>query len=324
MRKSIVLGAMLLLCSAPLLHCQEFSITLTPRLEALEQTHPSEGESHWGWGSSSIYTFVDLSFGEHWSLSASNHWLQDGAGDLYRNSKYAWENDWVDWFNVTYTTGNWAVTLGKDCLSMGGFEYDDNDVDCYDQLMSATWYNMPFYQWGGKVAYSFNEGNSLELQVASSPYKELYFQGLSYGLCWRGQLGERFSTIWSINGYDAEGLQDDVFLTNISLGNRLTLGECWALTYDLHIFDMSGRYGDFTYDNVEHVVGVTYECGEYLNFKGKFGQYGGDQIFYGLAVEGYPFGRGSGLRCHLVTGSNPIYGGWATTFGVTVPFTFER
>ena len=61
--------------------------------------------------------------------------------------------DAVDHINLTYTTGAWSFTGGKQTVAVGGYEYDRTPIDFY--FGSEYWYNMACYQWGVNAKYKF-------------------------------------------------------------------------------------------------------------------------------------------------------------------------
>ena len=98
--------------------------------------------------------------------------------------------DAVDHINLTYTTGAWAFTGGKQTVAVGGYEYDRAPIDFY--FGSEYWYNMACYQWGVNAKYNFgNESNdALTLQVVQSPFRTALNPDMySYNLMWTCSYG---------------------------------------------------------------------------------------------------------------------------------------
>lgn len=261
MKKLLLFFAALLPCF--LAHSQEAEevgryaeFQLIPRFEFNPYFTPGQtgdGSSGYTFGNSSIYTLVEGAFSDHVSFTLSNHWLAactpgwDDTANLYRNTLYSNGNNWLDIATVAFNFGNWTFTLGKDCMATGGFEYDNWDVDV-DYLLagesvllaSKLWYNLPSYQWGGKVGYSFNEDNTLSLQMVTSPFGERPFaSGLyAYSLKWDGGFGP-LSNIWSASAVQRPdgGFEWLVALTQqVELGD-FTLGFDWYNVADVDYDD---------------------------------------------------------------------------------------
>ena len=123
------------------------------------------GEYDFGFGNTSIYTFIDGEFGSGWFYSISNHWLgvdwykscpENKLSPLYTSSFYTNSNSWVDWAHIGYSletekAGTWNFSLGKDMMAIGLSELEDNDVDCHYDISSKFWNNFAFYQWGASI-----------------------------------------------------------------------------------------------------------------------------------------------------------------------------
>ena len=261
MKKLLLFFAAMLPCF--LAHSQEAEengryaeFQLIPRFEFNPYFTPGntgDGSSGYTFGNSSIYTLIEGAFSEHVSFAFSNHWLSatypswEDTKALYTNTFYSNANNWVDFANFTFSFGDWEFTLGKDCIATGGFEYDDWDVDVDyllsgDKILMASnlWYNLPVYQWGGKVAYNFGEHTGLALQMATSPFGERPFaSGLfTYSLQWSGNYGP-FSNIWSASAVQkADRSFDWLFALSqqVELGD-FTVGFDWYNVSDVDYDD---------------------------------------------------------------------------------------
>ncbi len=282
----------------------------TARTEGMYQS--GGGPQKLTMGQSSLYTLADVSLGSGWSLSVCNHWLRETPDALYRNSKYAWEDDWLDWANVSFETGDLKFTLGKDVLSLGGMETDEYDFDCYSQLMSRTWNSLAFYQWGGKVAWTFAPGNSVEFQLASSPTQELYFDSMAYSLCWRGEPYDNLSLIWSANVFGNKGTDDYDWM--FALGNRYDLDDL-SFIYDVYV--SKEAQSDKHSPSLEQALSAVYSGIDGLDVTAKAGLYSGGRFFGGVALEYKPEFVTSDCRLHLVAGAHPLFGGFTVTSGLT-------
>lgn len=252
MKKLLLSFAALLLCS--LAHSQEAEETgryaefqLIPRVEF----NPSymfgsagDGSSGYGstFGNTSFYTLLEGAFSEHVSFTVSNHWVaftrsfQETAG-LYTSTLASNALNWLDILTFDFSFGNWTFTVGKDCISTGGFEFDEWDVDC-DYLMagdkilhaSNLWYNLPSYQWGAKAAYTINDRTTLSLQMLTSPFGEYPFaSGL---FCYSGKLEGSYgpySNIWSASAVQRP---DGGFEWLVALSNKVEFADDFTFGFD--------------------------------------------------------------------------------------------
>ena len=214
-------------------------VQIIPRFEFNPYFTPGgsgDGSSGYSFGNSSLYTLVEGAISDHVSFTLSNHWLKATSGfmsetaDLYKSTLYSNTTNWLDIATVDCSFGNWTFTLGKDCLATAGFEFDPWDVDVDYMLIGETpilasylWYNLPSYQWGGKIAYSIQEHTSLALQMVTSPFGERPFaSGLfSYSLQWKGNYGP-FSNIWSVSAIQRP---DGGFEPLVALSQQVEMGD---------------------------------------------------------------------------------------------------
>ena len=149
----------LVVCVAALLPCflasaQEaddagtgVGLSVIPRIDLTPEFYPDGGHS-FTLGNSSLYSLFEGNISESVSFSVANHWagfystekalLFEDTKALYKNTLKRTGN-WLDWANVTFTTGNFSFTLGKDMVTMGGIEFDDYDFDIDPILVSSLW-----------------------------------------------------------------------------------------------------------------------------------------------------------------------------------------
>ena len=129
--------------------------------------------------------------------------------------------DAVDHINLTYTTGAWSFTGGKQTVAVGGYEYDRAPIDFY--FGSEYWYNMACYQWGVNAKYNFgNESNdALTLQVLQSSFRSVNPSMLSYNLLWTGSYGW-LDILHSVNMLE---YQPGKFVNFIALGHQFNMGD---------------------------------------------------------------------------------------------------
>ena len=294
MKKLLLLFAAMLLCS--LAHSQEAEgngsyadFQLIPRFDFNPYFTPgdkSDGSSGHTFGNSSIYTLIEGAFGEHVSFTLNNHWMTVPTSDwgdtkaLYEGTLYSNTNNWVDIAKVDLTFGNWQISLGKDCMATGGFEYDAWDVDTdflinsegNIMLASNLWSNLPSYQWGAGVGYNIADHTNLTLQMLTSPFGERPFASklFVYSFKWTGNYGP-FSNIWSATmAPRADGATEWLIALSqqAELGD-FTVGLDWYNVADVDYDDDDAPCG-FIHGNtfrprLAYAPTEEFECGLYAN-----------------------------------------------------------
>lgn len=227
MKKFLLTMAVALPCL--LAHSQE--LKFVPRLEA-SPVFSVKGEEHDFsfpsiFGGSSLYTFFEGDISDHFSFLICNHWLSTDPMGLYKDTFfYSNTTNWVDFLNFTYTTGWFSLTLGKDALHIGGWEFDPYDVYCHSALMSSMWNNAPVYQWGASAAFELPwEDNSIDVQMVSSPYGERTFaSGLfAWALRWNGCIGP-WRPIWSLALFQDDPSKRSHLVYAADISNRFEMG----------------------------------------------------------------------------------------------------
>ena len=239
---------LLVVCAASLLSCflvsaQEadnsgrgVGLSVIPRLD-LNPTF-SGGSGEFTLGNTSLYSLFEGNITENLSFSVCNHWLAfdqledalEPTKNLYRNTLYSYDTNWLDWAYLTYTAGQFAFSLGKDMITTGGLEFDDYDFEVHPSLVSSYWNELACYQWGGKVAFTTaSEADTFSLQATTSPFGERPFASklFNYSLEWRGEHGP-LETIWSAT---ALGTEPGKFQPVFCLGQRLNF-DSWTVGLD--------------------------------------------------------------------------------------------
>jgi len=130
------------------------------------------------------------------------------------------------------------ITLGKDMILTGGFEFDDWDWDVHPEFATSLWNGLPVYQWGGKVTYTTpNEGHEFALQATTSPYAERPFTNnlftTSARYCKYGEVYDIIASA-SILAYEPEGRAEGNiwYYPVFYFGQRFHLGD-WTLSLDV-------------------------------------------------------------------------------------------
>ena len=124
------------------------------------------------YSNTSLYTHFegDIVKGLHFNLV--NHWLagsKSGICSLYDNT-WTSQNNWCDFATLSYQISGFKITVGKECLVNGTFEYDPYDYDCHYLLSSSMWNNFNSYQLGAKASWVFSPQSEIGFQFSSSPF----------------------------------------------------------------------------------------------------------------------------------------------------------
>ena len=323
-------------------------LTVVPRLD-LNGTFPSEdGNSFFNLGNSSLYSLFEGDITPWLSFSVCNHWLSSSPAELYAIEgeganlfRSDWVN-WLDWANVTASFGSFSLTLGKDQMTTGSFEFDEYDWDVHPMLMSGLWNSLCCYQWGGKLSWaSESENTLLSLQYTSSPYFERpfgegFFLSSTLSLEWRGEYGP-YRNIWSATAFpDAlnGGARDALLLC---LGNRWDAGD---FTFGLDWYSRSGDEESVLLGGSTFLASIDYSPSDALQFTLKGGlekarelilgsdgagmltasERLGDNWFFGAAAGWFP---AENLRLHLAGGYNSFYGTATVSLGALYYFNFS-
>ena len=146
--------------------------------------------------------------------------------------------DAVDHINLTYTTGAWSFTGGKQTVAVGGYEYERAPIDFY--FGSEYWYNMACYQWGVNAKYNLGTENNdvLMLQVTQSSFRSVAPNMYAYSLMWSGSYGW-LDILHSVNMME---YMPGKFVNFIALGHQFHMGDFtlqldWMNRADVEHFD---------------------------------------------------------------------------------------
>lgn len=169
--------------------------------------------------------------------------------------------DAVDHINLTYTTGAWAFTGGKQTVAVGGYEYDRAPIDFY--FGSEYWYNMACYQWGVSAKYNLGteSNDALMLQVVQSSFRNVNPSMLSYNLMWTGSYG-CLDILHSVNMLE---YLPGKFVNFIALGHQFHF-DYFTLQLDwMNRADMN----NFGFDDFSVMADLSWSASDQLNVFGK-------------------------------------------------------
>ena len=263
-------------------------------------------------GDSSLYSLFEGDITDWLSFSVCNHWASfglngngkldtDAIKTLYRNTGRSDDVNWMDWGYATVSFGNFGLSLGKQAMTFGGYEFDAYDVESYSFLNSSLWNTLQVYQWGAKLEWSNEaENTTISAQMTSSPFGEYPFSSklFNYALEWRGEYGN-FSNIWSVNAVPtAPGKYHPL----VSLGQRLALDDSFTVCLDS--YNAIGDDIEMMVNGLTLIPSIIYSPNEKLQFTARIGA---EMAFENknkdivLGLDGYWFPAES-LRLHFAAG----------------------
>ena len=284
-------------------------------------------------GDSSLYSLFEGDITDWLSFSICNHWASFGLDDngkldrdaiksLYRNTGRSDDVNWMDWGYATVSFGNFGLSLGKQAMTFGGFEFDAYDVESFSFLNSSLWNNLQVYQWGAKLEWSNEaENTTLSAQMTSSPFGEHPFASklFNYALEWRGEYGS-VSNIWSVNAVQSAPGE---YFPLISLGQRLALDD--KFTVGLDAYNAVGDETEMMVSGLTMIPSIIFAPNEKLQFTARIG---GEMVFESknkdlvLGLDGYWFPFES-LRLHFATGYRHDDNMFAATIGAIYYLNFS-
>lgn len=313
-------------------------------------------------GNSVVYTKLESSFAEYFNLVWAAHWANTGGEqipfystpDLYRNTLLTDCTDWTDIFYIDFTMQGFNFRLGKDCLALGGFDYEAWDWDVDFATASSFWLNNASYQWGAQVGYTTpDESSNFTFQVQSSPFTYMscsdaqtqypWVNGIgTYSLKYTGEYGP----IYTSNSYNF--IQSNKWGSGVSKGlHILALGvmgnflDCASV--GLEWASRSDEGSAFCSQTHQVDMLASWEINDFVSLEGKIGWekiasahemdfYGAvpyDRLWGGITANVFPIPGNKDLRVMAtVAGSNTRVQGFAAksmsaTLGIIYNHTFH-
>ena len=268
-------------------------LVITPRAEV--NLSNADGDAATNFGFTSLYSFLDGNIGENFSYSASFHFLSTDPKSLYSYEAPFQDGTWLDWAYMSYDNDIFGIDLGKVVLNMGGFEFDKNDVDCYEPMVSDYWNSLCIYQPGITFRLTPWETQTFEAQLTTSPMMVDFSDvALAASAAWRGEFGP-FSTYWAAN-LQRWNVEDEVAGNYLCVG----LGNMYSFENVNLMLDLfyGPSHGAFDKSNCELSLRADYRPSERLSFEFMGGYRAASDIAAGALVEYYPLGDDT-LRFHL-------------------------
>ena len=221
----------------------------------------------------------------------------------------------TNWLTLTYETDDFAVTVGKDALLVGSFEYDAYDLDSYYDMNSVFYNIFDCWQWGISGTWYPAEDQELTFQFADSPLSDGASDLFSYAIGWRGAW-DWYESYWTANLWQY-GRKD--FVKSVNLGNRFSFSN---FSTD---FDFMFRHGE-----IEDFCGITttlapsYYISDWGRIFVKAGWESYEHVFGGAGFEYFPLKENKDIRLHAVWACNEFMYGHTFNIGVTWKMDMTR
>lgn len=224
----------------------------------------------------------------------------------------------TDWAYLSYhINDNFTLSVGKQVVAIGGFEYDYAPIDVY--FYSDFCNIMPScYEFGTSLTWGISQGQALTFQISNSIFKQQPFDGLlAYNLLWNGNITDSWKTLYSVNLIE---FRKNQYVNYVALGNQFYVGD---FVIDL---DYTNRYvNGMFFDDFTIVSQVKYQMPKLnvfakfsydrnnidLNLEYPYGDYwtmtvapGTDYMLYGAGVEYFPITNSKDVRLHAIISSN--------------------
>ena len=293
-------------------------------------------------GNSCIYTRFTGSASEHFSWTLVNHWFSGNSFlgpyadpfDQFKGLGWSDNTNFIDMAYVDLKFGGWTFSLGKQCITTDGHEYDDDDWDVYTGLATPLWNGLACYQWGGTVAWTTpSELTTFSLQMTTSPFGEHPFSsGLyTFSAQWTGEYDWYLPT-WSVTAlgenapeFSSSPRQYDLLF---SLGNAFAF-EDWTIILDwTNCAGFTEEYDSLLKGNTFHSR-VSYSPNQRWNFALQ-----GNYILAksellpnwwnaGAIAEFYPLRDSDALRLHSYVAYDNLLGAFSFKIGARYNLTFN-
>ena len=257
-------------------------------------------------GDSSLYSLIEGDLSDVFSLSICNHWLAadvESISALYNNTLRTDDVNWLDWAYLTANLGSFSISLGKQPMTFGGFEFDAYDFESHSFLNSSVWNNLQVYQWGAKFDWTNeSENTTLSLQATTSPYgvRPVKSKLFNYALEWRGEYGS-FRNIWSAVAVQRE----NDFFPLLSFGQQFDLSE--SLTVGLDVYDAVSDDVNMLMKGVTMIPSIIFNPSESFQLRARIGAElnlndNNKDVVAGLDGFWFPIPDNEQLRLHFATG----------------------
>ena len=280
-------------------------------------------------GDSSLYSLLEGEITDYLSISVCNHWFTadlESAKLLYKNLLRSDDVNLFDWAYLSCSLGQFELSLGKQPVTFGGFEFDAYDFESFSFLNSSVWNNFQVYQWGGKLGWTNeSENTTISLQATSSPYGErpLLSKLFNYALEWRGDY-DRIHNIWSAVAVQTGPAS---YFPLVSLGQQYDLND--SFTAGLDVYNAVSDEDNPVMKGLTMIPSITFNPSERFQLRAKLGgeinfNDGNKDLVAGLDGFWFPIKDNESLRLHFAGGYRHDENLCAATIGAIYYLNFSR
>lgn len=291
MKKTVAILS-LMLALAPALKAQKIDVSLLGRgsISASRQESGFKGDY--------LQLVVSGTIDDHFSYAFRQRLNRPITREDFFNA--------TDWLYLTYSTGKWEFSAGKQIVQGGGIEYDKAPIDVY--YFSEASSNFACYQFGASVSRYIGT-EKLTFQVTRSPFGDngrTLSDRFAYNLSLRGSTGDWFQRVYSVNFFETgKGL----FTSYFALGNIFTFN---PVTLELDLYHRSDCLNPSFFKDYTLAGRVTVSAAEWLDLFAKATYdrnstksqttvaIGTDICKYAFGAEFYPKKGSRDIRLHCL------------------------
>lgn len=220
MKKTLLTGLLALCFATGWAQSKKINLRIEGRIDAQsEKVDDTKIEENCGFKGKYLNIRMDGELGQGFSYS-----YRQRLNKAHKDQSYF---DATDWLTLTYTTGNWSFSGGKQVVGIGGYEYDTAPIDIY--YYSEYCSQIACYQMGVSAAYTTDSGSDkFMVQYSQSPFRANASDMYAYNFMWCGSHGW-FNTLYSANMIE---YMPGKFISYIVLGNKFNVGD-FSLELDI-------------------------------------------------------------------------------------------
>ncbi len=220
MKKTLLTGLLALCFATGWAQSKKINLRIEGRIDAQsEKVDDTKIEENCGFKGKYLNIRMDGELGQGFSYS-----YRQRLNKAHKDQSYF---DATDWLTLTYTTGNWSFSGGKQVVGIGGYEYDTAPIDIY--YYSEYCSQIACYQMGVSAAYTTDSGSDkFMVQYSQSPFRANASDMYAYNFMWCGSHGW-FNTLYSANMIE---YMPGKFISYIALGNKFNVGD-FSLELDI-------------------------------------------------------------------------------------------
>lgn len=254
MKKTLLTGLLALCFATGWAQSKKINLRIEGRIDAQsEKVDDTKIEENCGFKGKYLNIRMDGELGQGFSYS-----YRQRLNKAHKDQSYF---DATDWLTLTYTTGNWSFSGGKQVVGIGGYEYDTAPIDIY--YYSEYCSQIACYQMGVSAAYTTDSGSDkFMVQYSQSPFRANASDMYAYNFMWCGSHGW-FNTLYSANMIE---YMPGKFISYIALGNKFNVGD---FSLELDIMNRATDSHTFFGKDMSIMSKLSWSPSEQLTFFGK-------------------------------------------------------